>query len=106
VSVNYVTLKLHKQTKHVLEQPTDHWTNPGLHIQCFILGGSTIRCSTNKRPAVNDCGTRYAHDDADFKSLIQMVAFLFRSISVSGNLGEIFPVLKKLLLDCVGTPTS
>jgi hypothetical protein len=41
-------------------------------------------------------GTRYAHDDADFKSLIQKVEYLLRSISISGSLGDVFPVLKKI----------
>jgi hypothetical protein len=41
-------------------------------------------------------GTGYANDDAEFKSLIQMVDFLHRSLSISGNLREIFPVLKKI----------
>jgi hypothetical protein len=41
-------------------------------------------------------GTRHAHDDAEFKSLIQKVDFLMRSLSKSVNLGEVFPVLKKI----------
>jgi hypothetical protein len=41
-------------------------------------------------------GTRYAHDDADFKSLLHKLDFLFRSSSASGNFAAIFPVLKKI----------
>lgn len=41
-------------------------------------------------------GTRYAHDDPDFKSLLHKLDFLFRSGSASGNLAAIFPVLKKI----------
>jgi hypothetical protein len=41
-------------------------------------------------------GTRHAHDDAEFKSLIQKVEFLFRSLSLSVNLGEVFPMLEKI----------
>jgi hypothetical protein len=41
-------------------------------------------------------GAKYAHDDADFKSLIQMADFLVRSLSISANLGEVFPVLQKI----------
>jgi hypothetical protein len=41
-------------------------------------------------------GTRYAHDHAELKSLIQKVEFLLRSFSMSGSLGEAVPVLKKI----------
>jgi hypothetical protein len=41
-------------------------------------------------------GTRYAHDDADFKLLLQKLDFIFQSGSPSGNLTDIFPVLKKI----------
>jgi hypothetical protein len=47
-------------------------------------------------------GTRHAHDDAEFKSLIQKVDFLIRSLSMSVNLGEIFPVLKKIAPGLIG----
>lgn len=41
-------------------------------------------------------GTRYAHDDSDFKLLLHKLEFLFRSGSASRNLADIFPVLKKI----------
>lgn len=41
-------------------------------------------------------GTRYAHDDADFKSLLYKLNSFFRSSSPVGNLETIFPVLKKI----------
>jgi hypothetical protein len=42
-------------------------------------------------------GTRYAHDDGDFKSLLHKMDFLFRSSSASGSLTDIFPLLKKIV---------
>jgi hypothetical protein len=41
-------------------------------------------------------GTRYAHDDDDFKSLLHKMDFLFRSSSLSGNLASMFPLLQKI----------
>lgn len=41
-------------------------------------------------------GTRYAHDDADFKSLLYKLNNYFRSGSPAGNLETIFPILKKI----------
>jgi hypothetical protein len=41
-------------------------------------------------------GTRYAHDDPDFKLLLHKLDILFRSGSTSGHLAAIFPVLKKI----------
>jgi hypothetical protein len=47
-------------------------------------------------------GTRYAHDDADFKALLQKLDFIFGSSSVSGNLTATFPVLKKIAPELCG----
>jgi hypothetical protein len=47
-------------------------------------------------------GTRYAHDDADFKLLLQKLNALFRAGSIAGNLANIFPVLKKIAPELCG----
>lgn len=47
-------------------------------------------------------GTRYAHDDADFKSLLYKLNSFFRSGSPAGNLETIFPVLKKIAPELCG----
>jgi len=47
-------------------------------------------------------GTRYAHDDADFKSLVHKLNSFFRSGSPAGNLEAIFPILKKIAPELCG----
>ncbi|GFG40194.1 hypothetical protein Cfor_09782 [Coptotermes formosanus] len=47
-------------------------------------------------------GTRYAHDDADFKLLLHKLNSFFRSGSPAGNLATIFPVLKKIAPELCG----
>lgn len=47
-------------------------------------------------------GTRYAHDDDDFKSLLHKLNSFFRSGSPAGNLATIFPVLKKIAPELCG----
>jgi hypothetical protein len=47
-------------------------------------------------------GTRYAHGDDDFKSLLHKLNSFFRSGSPAGNLATIFPVLKKIAPELCG----
>ena len=47
-------------------------------------------------------GTRYAHDDADFQSLIYKLNSFFRSGSPAGNLASIFPILIKIAPELCG----